>query len=197
MARRVVVAVSGASGASYARRLVQCLVDAEAEVHLICSPNGQRLLHDELGIARPTAQALLGRETDRLVIHPYGDIGSTLASGSFRTDGMIVCPASGNTLSAIASGLGDNLITRAAAVTLKEARRLIVVPREMPWSQIEIRNALRISEAGGIICPASPGFYMMPAAVDDLVDFVVGKLLDLVNVPHQLNTRWTGGKPRG
>jgi len=190
MDKRVVVAITGASGAAYARRLVQGLVAGGVEVHLVCSPLGRRLLADELGISKPTAGALLGEPSDRLVVHAYGDLGSKLASGSFLTDGMIVCPASSNTLAAIAAGLGDNLISRAAAVTLKEARRLILVPREMPWSQVEIRNALRISEAGGIICPACPGFYLMPETVDDLVDFVAGKLLDLLGVSHELCSRW-------
>ena len=197
MAKRIVVAITGASGAAYARRLVQCLSEAGAEVHLICSPNGRRLLRDELGISQPSAEALIGRATDGLIVHSYSDIGSRLASGSFATDGMIVCPTSANTLAGIAAGLGDNLITRAAAVTLKEARRLILVPREMPWSGIVIRNALRISEAGGIICPASPGFYMRPQTIDDLVDFVVGKLLDLVGVEHRLDTRWSGSPADG
>ncbi len=190
MAGRIVTAITGASGAVYAQRLLQCLVEAETEVHLICSPHGRRLLQDELGVEHLTAESLIGRPTTWMTVHSYRDIGAPLASGSFATDGMIVCPCSGNTLAAIAAGLGDNLITRAAAVTLKEHRRLIVVPREMPWSRIELANALRISEAGGMICPASPGFYMRPQAVGDLVDMVVGKLLDLVGVPHKLNTRW-------
>jgi 4-hydroxy-3-polyprenylbenzoate decarboxylase len=190
-----VVAITGASGAAYAQRLLGCLAAAEAEIYLICSPYGRRLLADELGIAEPSAESLLGVESDRLVIEPYRDLGSKLASGSFHTDGMIVCPASSNTIGAIAAGLGDNLISRAATVTLKEGRRLIVVPREMPWSQIEIRNLLRISQAGGIVCPACPGFYMHPKTIDDLVDFVVGRILDLAGVEHELNTRW--GQPQG
>ncbi|MFQ5412490.1 MAG: UbiX family flavin prenyltransferase, partial [Phycisphaerae bacterium] len=113
-----------------------------------------------------------------------------LASGSFLTDGMIICPCSSHTLGEVASGLGGNLITRAAAVHMKEGRRLIVVPREMPLSQIEIGNMMRISRSGGIICPAAPGYYMMPQSIDDLVDFVAGKLCDLVGVRHSLNTRW-------
>lgn len=194
MAKRIVVGITGASGAAYARRLVQCLIAGGAEVHLICSPLGRRLLHDELGIAEPGDVALVGHETDRLTLYSHDDLACRLASGSFLTDGMIVCPASINTMGAIAAGLGDNLIARAAAVTLKERRRLILVPREMPWTAIDIGNALRISEAGGIICPASPGFYMGPQTVGDLVDFVVGKLLDLVGVEHQLDTRW--GEPK-
>lgn len=113
-----------------------------------------------------------------------------LASGSFETDGMIVCPCSSNTLASIATGLAGNLLDRAVAVTLKERRRLIVVPREMPMSRIHLLNALRLSEAGAIICPACPGFYMQPTTVGDLVDFVIGRLLDLMDVSHQLNTQW-------
>lgn len=194
MTKRIVVGVSGASGAVYAQRLVDCLARAGAEVHLIVTPNGRRLLRAELGLAELSVAGLLGRDCDQVTIHSYRDVGSTLASGSYRTDGMIVCPCSSNTLASIAAGLSDNLLDRAAAVTLKEARRLVVVPREMPMGRIDLLNALRLSEAGAIICPASPGFYMKPARIEDLVDFVVGKLLDLVDVPHGLNTRWTNGE---
>ncbi len=190
--KRIIVAITGASGAVYARRLVSCLVDADVDVHLIVSTWGKRLLHDELGITRIDAESLLGRGSDRLTVHPHQDVGDALASGSFLIDAMIICPCSSNTLGEIASGVGNALVTRAAAVTLKEARRLVVVPREMPLSAIDLRNMLKLSEAGAIICPANPGFYMMPETIDDLVDFVVGKVLDLVGVAHQLNTRWTG-----
>ena len=189
-ARQIVVGVTGASGAAYARRLIQCLCAQGAHVHLVITPCGRRLLRDEMGMDEPTAAWFAGRDDAPITIYPYEDVGASIASGSFPTDGMIVCPCSGNTLGAIAAGLGDNLLRRAAAVTLKEGRRLILVPREMPVSQIDLRNALRLSEAGAIICPASPGFYMRPKTIDDLVDFVVGKLLDLLNVPHALNTRW-------
>ena len=188
--RRVIVGVTGASGAVYARRLIDCLCHADIETHLIVSPHGRRLLHDELGIGDVSAEAILERPCARLIIHPYRDVGSPVGSGSFRTHGMIVCPCSSNSLAVIAAGLGDNLLSRAAAVTIKEARRLILVPRETPMSRIDLLNALRLSECGVIICPASPGFYMLPTRIDDLVDFVVGKLLDLLNVPHSLDTRW-------
>src|SRR5262249_33826751 len=164
------------------------------DVHLVVSPHGRQLLADELNLISPTPEALAGRNASRVQMYAYNDVGSRLASGSFRTDAMIVCPASSNTIAEIAAGTGSNLITRAAHVHLKEMRRLIVVPREMPLSRIEIENILRISQAGGVICPAAPGFYMLPRTIDDLVDFVVGKLLDLVGVPHDLNTRWQGGK---
>ena len=189
--KRIVVGVTGASGARYAHRLIQCLINADVEVHLVISPNGRRLFHDELAIAEVNARALLGRAPSRLILHSYDDVGAGIASGSMPTEGMIICPCSGNTLAHIAAGMSDNLLTRAAQVTLKERRRLIVVPREMPFSHLEIENCLRLSAAGAIICPASPGFYMLPQRIEDLVDSVVGKLLDLVGVPHGLNTRWT------
>ena len=188
--KQVVVGVTGASGAVYARRLVDCLCNAGADVHLVVTPHGKRLLNDELGLSEVSVRTLLGRDCDQVIIHPYRDVGARIGSGSFKTDGMIVCPCSSNTLASIAAGLADNLLDRAAAVTLKEGRRLIVVPREMPASRIDLLNALRLSESGAIICPGSPGFYMLPTTIEDLVDFVVGKLLDLLDVPHDLNTRW-------
>lgn len=189
-AKQIVVGITGASGAVYAQRLIDRLIAGGATVHLVVSPLGRRLLSDELSIPELNAEALLGRPSDQLVLHPYRDVGSVLGSGSFRTDGMIICPCSSNSLAAVAAGLGDNLLHRAAAVTLKEMRRLILVTREMPMSRIDLQNALRLTESQAVICPAAPGFYMLPKTIDDLVDFVVGKLLDLVDVPHTLNTRW-------
>ncbi len=197
MRKRIVLAITGASGAAYARRLLQCLVEGGCEVHLIISPYGRRLLAEELAILDPTPKNLVGSAGAEFVTaHAYNDVGSRLASGSFLTDGMIICPCSSNTLGEVASGLGGNLISRAAAVHLKEGRKLIVVPREMPLSQIELDNMMRISRSGGILCPAAPGFYMMPKTIDDLVDFVAGKLCDLLGVRHDLNTRWTPGPVR-
>ena len=190
--KQIVVGVTGASGALYARRLLDCLDSIGVDVHLIVSPPGRRLFAEELAIEGFSVEAVLGRRAERITYYSYNDIGARIASGSFKTDGMIVCPCSSHSLGGIAAGLGDNLLFRTAAVTLKEARRLVLVPREMPISQIELRNALRLSEAGAIICPATPGFYMLPQTIGDLVDFVVGKLLDLLGLPHDLNTRWTG-----
>ncbi|MCC7292660.1 MAG: UbiX family flavin prenyltransferase [Phycisphaerales bacterium] len=195
--RRIVVAITGASGAAYARRVVDQLLRAGVEVHLVVSTFGRRLLRDELGISNVSAVDLLGREDERLVLHAYKDVGSLLGSGSFRTDGMIVCPCSTHTFAAIAAGLGDNLINRAAAVTLKERRRLILVVREMPLTHIDLLNAVRLSDAGAIVCPASPGFYMVPRTLEDIVDFVAGKVLDLVGVAHELNVRWEKSEARG
>lgn len=188
--RPMVVGITGASGAPYAARLLRCLVDADVHVHLVVSPHGKRLLADELDLHDVSAEALTGSSTDRLTIHQYRNVGACIASGSYLTDGMIICPCSSNTLGAVAAGSADNLLHRAAAVTLKEVRRLVLVPREMPMNRIDLLNCLRLQMAGAIICPASPGFYMSPASVGDLVDFVVGKVLDLVHVPHRLNTRW-------
>ncbi len=191
-ARHIVVGITGASGAAYARRLVESLTapDAATHAHVVISPHGRQLLADELGIRQVTPAALTGAAAGRMTMYDYDDVGCALASGSFRTDGMVVCPCSSNTLGAIAAGLGDNLITRAAHVTLKERRRLVLLHREMPVSPIDLRNMLRLSRAGAVICPASPGFYRKPRTIDDLVDFVVGRLLDLLDVPHALRVRW-------
>jgi polyprenyl P-hydroxybenzoate/phenylacrylic acid decarboxylase-like protein len=197
--RRLVVAITGASGALYAYRLVQLVVAAGIETHLVVSPLGQRLLHDELGLEGLTPSglaSLAGQEgeqdkPDNLILHNFRDVGATIASGSFRHDGMIVVPCSSNSLGAIASGVGQNLVHRAAHVTLKERRRLVLVHREMPLSLIDIRNMQTVTEAGAIVCPAQPGFYMLPETIADLIDFVVGRVLDLVEVDHDLNIRWS------
>lgn len=188
--KQIVLAITGASGAVYARRLAECILQTGAHLHLIASPHGRRVLADELDIHKWSVEALVGRPVAEATLHPYADIGAVLASGSFRTDGMVICPCSSNTLAAVAAGLADNLITRAALVTLKESRRLILVPREMPLGQIELANMLRVSQAGGVICPACPGFYLRPQSIDELVDFVVGRVLDLLSLPHDLRTRW-------
>ncbi|MCG3178774.1 MAG: Flavin prenyltransferase UbiX [Phycisphaerae bacterium] len=185
------MAITGASGAPYATRLLQLLLGAGVEVHLVISAPGRRLLAEEAGVAEASPAALApGCDASRLIIHPCQDIGAAIASGSFLTDGMVICPCSSNTLAAVAGGLGDNLITRAAQVTLKERRRLVLVPRETPLSPIEIENMHRLSQAGAILCPACPGFYLKPTRVSDLVDFVVGKVLDLLGVAHGLGTRY-------
>lgn len=190
MNKRIVVGISGASGAVYAQRLIEVLVEAGAEVHLVVSPLGQRLLHDELGMEGVDLPALAGRDDPPIVTHHYRDVGAAIASGSFRHDGMIIAPCSNNTLSAIAQGRSDNLLHRAANVALKERRTLVLCHRETPLSLVEIRNMAAATEAGAVVCPANPGFYMLPERIGDLVDFVVGRLLDLVGVEHDLRTRW-------
>ena len=195
--RRIVVGISGASGAAYAQRLIQLLVAAGVQTHLVVSPLGQRLLHDELGmqgidLPRLTGAAADSAEADLVTLHNHRDVGATIASGSFKHDGMIVIPCSSNTLSAVATGAAQNLMHRAAHVTLKERRKLVLVHREMPLSLVDIRNMQAATEAGAIICPASPGYYMLPKSIDDLVDFVVARCLDLLDVPHDLALRWQG-----
>jgi 4-hydroxy-3-polyprenylbenzoate decarboxylase len=201
--RRFVIGISGASGAVYATRLLEELLawQGRAQVHLVATEYGRRLLNDELGVTTldlpslcPGLASRLGPDaasaSQRLVVHPHKDVGAVIASGSFLHDGMVVVPCSSTALGYIANGSGSNLLGRAAMVTLKERRRLILVHRETPLSLIDIRNMEAVTLAGGIIAPANPGFYLGPASVSDLVDFVVGKCLDLLSVPHALNTRW-------
>ena len=186
----IVTAITGASGALYSQRFIQGLVQAGVNVHLVVSPLGRRLLHDELGMETVDLPMLAGTDDHTITLYNYNDVGSKLASGSFIHDGMVVVPCSSNTLAEVAHGLGDNLISRAAAVTLKERRRLVVVHREMPLSPIDVNNYKTLSDAGVILCPANPGFYLNPTTVLEVVDFVAGKLLDLVGVKHVLDTRW-------
>lgn len=201
---RIVVGITGASGAAYATRLVQLAVQAGAEVHLVISPLGRRLLHDELGLENIDLEQLAGDNcithnpnhveqpdtSGSIRLHAYRDVGATIASGSFKHDGMIVIPCSSNSLGAIAHGVSQNLLHRAAHVTLKERRRLILVHRETPLSLIDINNMKTVTEAGAIVLPANPGFYMMPNTVDAIIDFIVGRCLDHLDIPHNLNVRW-------
>ncbi len=186
----IIIGITGASGAAYARRVMQLLAEADVQIHLTVSTYGKRLLFEELGLKRLDPDALTSGRGELVTVYNDNDVGAAIASGSFLHDGMIIVPCSSNTLGAIAAGIGDNLLKRAAAVTLKERRRLILAVRESPASHIDICNMKRLSEAGAIIAPLSPGFYLLPKTVDDLVDFMAGKLLDLVNVPHDLDTRW-------
>ncbi len=194
MPRRIVVGISGASGAAYAQRFIQLIVAAGVETHLVVSPLGQRLLHDELAMEGVDLAALAGTEDHGITLHHYRDVGAAIASGSFMHDGMVIVPCSNNSLAAVATGLSNNLLHRAANVTLKERRKLVLCHREMPLSLVEIRNMQQVTEAGGIIAPANPGFYMLPHTVEELVDFVVGRLCDLISVKHDLQTRWAESK---
>jgi 4-hydroxy-3-polyprenylbenzoate decarboxylase len=186
----IVTAITGASGAAYAQRFIQGLVAAGVNTHLVVSPLGRRLLHDELGMETVDLEALAGTREHGITNYNYNDVGAKLASGSFLHDGMVIVPCSSNTLAEVAHGLGDNLICRAAAVTLKERRKLVLVHREMPLSPIDVNNYKTLSDAGVILAPANPGFYLNPTTVGELVDFVAGKLLDLIGVKHTMDTRW-------
>ena len=187
--RRIIVAISGASGAVYGVRLLQVLRDTPGiESHLVVSSAGWRNVEEEHGLQRTDIEALADH------VHDIGNIGASIASGSFPCSGMVVAPCSMRTLAAIAHGLSDNLITRAADVVLKERRRLVLMVRESPLSLIHLRNMVSASEAGAIICPPMPAFYLRPQSVDDIVDFSVARALDLLDVPHTLAARWNGNE---
>ncbi|WP_413433393.1 UbiX family flavin prenyltransferase [Crateriforma spongiae] len=211
--RRFVLAMTGASGAPYAVRLLQTLVHSDAEIHLAISPSGAAVLRQEcaldINVADPDVQALLdfrptwpgqwsqqsesaatANDHARVIVHRHDDFMTPIASGSFQTDAMIVCPCSGSTLSAIARSAASNLIQRAAEVHLKEHRRLIIVPRETPMSVIQLENMHRIAATGAVVLPAMPGWYHGVSGPDDLVDFVVSRILDQLNVDNALIGRW-------
>jgi 4-hydroxy-3-polyprenylbenzoate decarboxylase len=189
------VAITGASGAPYAVRLLQQLVEQAVPTWLIVSSHGFRLLATESEI--PTLEALrthVGVTGFDQVVRVFddGDRGAAPASGSARTAGMVVCPCSMGTVSAIAHGTSRSLVERAADVTLKERRRLILVPRETPLSLIHLENLTQVTRAGAVVIPAAPGFYHRPTSIDELVDFMVARILDHLDVPHQLGKRWGG-----
>lgn len=197
--RKFVLGITGASGAPYSLRLLHLLLAGGHELHLVVTDYGRRLLHDETGIRNLAFAELapdLARDCAdaerRLIIHSNKDVGAVIASGSFLHDGMVILPCTSASMGAITSGAGDNLLCRAAAVCLKERRPLIVCHREMPLSLIDIRNMETLTLAGATICSPNPGFYLHPQRVQDLVDFVVGKVLDHLHVSHDLQTRWQG-----
>jgi len=189
--KTVLVGISGASGVIYARRLIDLLDQASCSVHVIVSDNARGILQDELQVNRLDSESLLNRSCETLVFHENGNLRQLPASGSWPADAMVICPCSGHTLASVASGLADSLLLRAAAVTLKQQRPLILVHRETPLTAIDLENMRRVTQAGGILCPANPAFYMSPKTIDDLVDFLVGRILDLIHIPHTLNIRWS------
>lgn len=193
----LVVGITGASGAPYAVRLLEVLLESGREVHLAISPSGQAVIGEELGrqidLDRFDLAALLGRPaptTGTLHYHHHKNLMAPIASGSFLTAAMVICPCSGSTLSAIAHSMGENLIHRAAEVHLKERRKLVVVPRETPLSLPQLKNMQAIHEAGAVVLPAAPGFYHGAATVADLVDFIVARICDQLGVPNALIRRW-------
>lgn len=196
--RRVTLAVTGASGSAYALRLLECLVRADVEVFFLISQAAQLVMATETDLQLPPKpQALEAFLTEHYQaragqIRVYGkqDWMSPVASGSGAPSAMVVCPCSTGTLSAIATGASNNLIERAADVTLKERRQLILVPRESPYSTIHLENMLSLSRMGAVILPASPGFYHQPQSIDDLVDFVVARILNQLGIEQALLKRW-------
>jgi flavin prenyltransferase len=226
MNRNIVVAITGASGVTYSRRLLEVLLTAGCNVHLVISAAARLVFEQELDITvnlenfnpavlmldssdslrDPKLQAMQAKlgvsgdssnvlgigvgEPGKLHYHYYGNELAPIASGSFLTDGMVVCPCSGGTLSAIVHGTSANLIHRAAEVHLKEHRRLVLVPREAPLSLVQINNMKLAAEAGAVILPASPGFYHGVKLISDLVDFVVSRICDQLGIPNTLIQRW-------
>ncbi len=202
--RKIVVAITGASGMAYAVRLLEVLTSCECSVHLVMSDTAYKVLETEMGIALPLQQFdchALGLSTScvsqlfptgRIHFHRCDDFTAAIASGSYRTDGMVICPCSMGTLGAIASGLSLNLIHRAADVHLKERRKLILVPRETPYSLIQLENMTKITRAGGVILPASPAFYLGISNVAGMVNFIVSRICDQLGIENNFTKRWQG-----
>lgn len=187
--KRLIIAITGATGAVYGVRLLQHLHELPGiETHLLISDAGVLNLHQELQIHKRQVEALAH------VVHNVRDIGASIASGSFQSDGMIIAPCSMKTLAAVAHGYGDNLITRAADVILKERRRLLLMVRETPFNLAHLRNMTAVTEMGGIIFPPLPNFYHKPTSIEDMVDHSLARVLDLFSVEHQLAPRWSGLK---
>ncbi len=193
--RRIALAITGASGAVYGRRVLEELLKrAGIDTHLMISPSAAKVLKIEEGFdvdpERFEPESLGLKSAPNLVYHRYDNVAAPIASGSFRIEAMAIVPCSMGCIAAIAHGISDNLIERAADVMLKERRKLIVVPRETPYSTIHLKNMLALSELGALVLPASPGFYTQPAIVAQMVDFVVARVLDHLAVEHELTKRW-------
>jgi 4-hydroxy-3-polyprenylbenzoate decarboxylase len=190
--RRIIVAITGATGAIYGVRLLQRLsATPGVQTHLVISEAASLTLHQEVGMQKRDVEALAH------VVHKNREIGASVASGSFHTDGMVIAPCSMKTLAAVAHGLSDNLIARAADVVLKERRRLILMVRETPFNLAHLRNMTAVTEMGGIVFPPVPGFYQRPATIDDMVDHTVARVLDLLDIEHTLAPQWQGITSRG
>ncbi|HEX6063568.1 MAG TPA: flavin prenyltransferase UbiX [Longimicrobiales bacterium] len=190
----VTLAVTGASGARYAVRLLQVLNEAKVPVSLIVSDVGWRLLNEEMDIRDEQGLRQQSGDWSRVKVFADTDRGATPASGSAPSRGMVVCPCSMGTLASIAQGTTRSLIERAADVCLKERRRLILVPRETPYSAIHLENMLRLTNAGAVVLPAAPGFYHRPHTIDELIDFVVGRVVAQLGIDVRIGPRWQAGE---
>jgi flavin prenyltransferase len=190
----VTLAITGASGAPYAVRLLGALNAGGVPVRLVVSATGWRLLAEEVEIRDEAALRQATGDWSRVVLHDDDDRGATPASGSAASRGMVVCPCSMGTLASIAQGTTRSLVERAADVALKERRPLILVPRETPYSAIHLENMLRLTRAGALVLPASPGFYHRPRSIEELVDFVVGRILSQLGLEHELGPVWRSGE---
>lgn len=185
--RRIVVAITGATGAVYGVQLLRRLGAVPGvETHLVLSDAASLTLHQEVGLQRREVETLAH------VVHKNREVGATIASGSFQTDGMVIAPCSMKTLAAVAHGLADNLVARAADVVLKERRRLILMVRETPFNLAHLRNMTAVTEMGGIVFPPLPSFYHRPASIAEMVDHTLDRVLDLLGIENQQAARWPG-----
>ncbi len=191
----VTLAITGASGAAYAVRVLEGLIGSGVPVSLIVSKTGWRLLREELDIDSVAALRQRTGSWDGVTVYEDDDRGATPASGSAPSRGMAIVPCSMGTLASIAQGTTRSLIERAADVVLKERRKLVLVPRETPYSLIHLENMLRLTHAGAVVLPASPGFYHRPTRIDELIDFVAGRVLSQLGIEHGLGPRWASGEP--
>ncbi len=196
--RSITLAITGASGAQYGLRLLQCLLAADCKVYLLLSSAAEVVIRTETDLDLPETlehqqlflSEIFEADEDQLQLLAKDDWFSPVASGSSSPSSMVICPASGGTLSAIAHGASNNLIERAADVALKERRQLILVPREAPYSAIHLENMLKLTQLGAMIIPASPGFYMQPQTINELIDFIVARILDQLGIEQDLMPRW-------
>jgi flavin prenyltransferase len=189
--RRIIVGITGATGAIFGVRLLQALQAAEVETHLVLSKWGLQTVEHETGLTAPQLNALAS------VVHGPGNMAATISSGSFHTDGMVIAPCTMKTLAAVANGFGDGLVQRAADVVLKERRKLVVVARETPLSEIHLENMLKLARMGVTILPPMPAFYNKPQTVDDIVDHIVARVLDQFGIDAEFAKRWDGQMDRG
>ena len=183
----VVIGISGASGAIYGKRLAEVLSDMGKTVRLVVTDSGKITLKHECDTT-PEAVA----QATNAILEDAKNVGAKSASGSAKIDAVVICPCSGTTIGKLAAGIGDNLATRSAIVAMKERRKLILVPREAPYATVHLENMAKLSGWGAIVIPASPGFYNLPKTMDDLIDFVVARILDHLNRDNDLTKRWTG-----
>ena len=194
--KRIIFGITGASGAPYAVALLRELVQLDVQIHLIISEAAVTVMREELGQEYELPNFDLERYAglaippQKIILHNEKDLAAPPASGSFRHDGMLICPCSMKTLATVAHGTGNSLISRAADACLKEHRRLILVPRETPLSLVHLKNMVSVAEAGAIVLPAMPGFYKRPETLDDLVRHLIMKILDMLNLDHKISLRW-------
>ncbi len=194
MRKKIIVGITGASGSIYGKNLIEKMSSMEIDLHTIVSEKGEEVFEYETGTGFASFIEKLKSGNPSAVIYQEDNrnMFSKIASGSFEIDAMVILPCSMKTLSALANGYSSSLLERAADVSLKEKRKLIIAPRESPVSSIHLRNMLRLSDSGAVVMPASPGFYTHPETIDDLADFITGKILNSLSIEHDLPTDWRG-----